>query len=540
MAKKINYTEPQDIDIDSIIINNYRKYINPIKVEETATTISKVGLLQAIMVRKSKKVKGKYDLVFGQTRLLAFKLLKLTTIPARITDATDAQLPLIQLIENIQREAVPVLDECERFSTLSGVMEIADIAAEIGMTPQYVYDRIHLKKLAQSVRLLLSDGHLSFSQALQFTKLKMAQQLELLERIRINVNYNDTVTEHRYIYKSVRDIKRIIEKDFVISLSSAVFDTACKKLIKNKPCTTCVFRSGANTQLFNDVLEDDKCFNPACFKDKTHNHLRAMEQEMIDAGKTVVRINTNLISDDSEFDNNNLDLKYMSELKIVPDNLQSTTETNTYGVVWVSHNQKLVAKVVKIYDDTETVQPTSGQVEKTVVDKKIDAKLINAKSRNNIKQNNAKKAFKNNLMAALGGKIGETIFTWIPLSLIKLSVYLRFGSMDIEDILMITSNQNWTNGAGKPVTEKDVSYYDDLKFIIQSNTDKFKEHDWPFLLALVSVVDIMNNKDLDLNSPETQIIYELYSELKIGSIADLKKEVETDFEIELTEIIINA
>lgn len=538
MSKKKPHLSSEiiQIPIDLIDVNNYRNVISQEKVEELALTIGRVGLLQAIIVRASRK-KGRYDLVFGERRLLATKHLGKTEIDARITTATDAQLPYMQLVENIQREDVSVMDECHRFHSMTKYMEVEDIAAEIGVSAQYVYDRMHLKRVIPAVVTLLTENHITFSHCLEFAKLtNPAMQKKLLERIRHNIIYNDATTEHRYYYKSVRETRRIIEKEFVVSLSTAIFDTEDRKLIKNKPCTTCPYRSGHNTKLFNNVESDDVCFSPGCFNDKTNRHLFNIESSLKAEGKEVVRINTNLINTEEDVAAYGELVPY-SSLNVAAEN--DETETNTYGLIVVSHQGKNIGKLVKILPDSNVLTadiPGPKPLSKT----EINSKVINTTARRNIRSNNAKIAFKNRVLADLADKIGTGIFEKIPLSLVKLILYQTLGAMDDDQRLSMLQQRRWTNN-GNQLTDADVfPMRNTWNEVFAYNTQSFTDIHWIQFLIMTLVYGVVTDADFNETNPNPEMvfIYELMREFGFSPVK-LKKDIESTFDVELPEIVIN-
>lgn len=100
-----------DIPIDQIITeNNPRKTFNDSTIRELAESISQYGLLQPIVVRKKA---GKYELINGERRFRAHKLLKRKTILAIVKNVEQidiSKLPEIKLVENLQREDLPESD----------------------------------------------------------------------------------------------------------------------------------------------------------------------------------------------------------------------------------------------------------------------------------------------------------------------------------------------------------------------------------------------------------------------------------------------
>lgn len=94
-----------EIPVDEILIeSNPRKTFNESTIKELAESISQYGLLQPVVVRKKA---GKYELINGERRFRAHKLLKKKTILAIVKNVEQidiSKLPEIKLVENLQRE----------------------------------------------------------------------------------------------------------------------------------------------------------------------------------------------------------------------------------------------------------------------------------------------------------------------------------------------------------------------------------------------------------------------------------------------------
>lgn len=104
-SENANQHQTIDIPMDQIFTeNNPRKTFNDASIRELADSISQYGLLQPIVVRKKA---GKYELINGERRYRAHKLLKSKTIPAVVKNVEQidiTKLPEIKLVENLQRE----------------------------------------------------------------------------------------------------------------------------------------------------------------------------------------------------------------------------------------------------------------------------------------------------------------------------------------------------------------------------------------------------------------------------------------------------
>jgi ParB family chromosome partitioning protein len=142
----------QELLLTSIVPNprQPRRDFDDAQVKELADSIRSEGLLQPIVVRK---VKDGYELIAGERRFRAFKLIGQKTITARILEASDASSAVLALIENLQRADLNAIDEALGFASLM---------RDFSLTQEAVADRLGKPRasIANSVRLLALDSEL--------------------------------------------------------------------------------------------------------------------------------------------------------------------------------------------------------------------------------------------------------------------------------------------------------------------------------------------------------------------------------------------
>ncbi|TGM03204.1 ParB/RepB/Spo0J family partition protein [Leptospira jelokensis] len=143
-----------DIPIDQIITeNNPRKTFNEASIRELADSISQYGLLQPIVVRKKA---GKYELINGERRYRAHKLLKSKTISAVVKNVEQidiTKLPEIKLVENLQREDLSEADLALSLQELKSRHKETNeqLAKRINKSAQWVKTKIaHAEILKES------------------------------------------------------------------------------------------------------------------------------------------------------------------------------------------------------------------------------------------------------------------------------------------------------------------------------------------------------------------------------------------------------
>ena len=142
----------QELLLTSIVPNprQPRRDFDDAQVKELADSIRSEGLMQPIVVRK---VKDGFELIAGERRFRAFKLIGEKTITARILEASDSSSAVLALIENLQRADLNAIDEALGFASLM---------RDFSLTQEAVADRLGKPRasIANSVRLLALDNEL--------------------------------------------------------------------------------------------------------------------------------------------------------------------------------------------------------------------------------------------------------------------------------------------------------------------------------------------------------------------------------------------
>jgi len=124
-------------------------------IRKLADTIREHGLLQPLVVRRVRGASG-YELVAGERRLRAVKLLGRKTVPAIIRIATDRDAAELALIENLMREGLDPVEEGRAFRALLNEGEsYRRLAKRIGKAVGYIQNRVRLLDMPADVRMLV-------------------------------------------------------------------------------------------------------------------------------------------------------------------------------------------------------------------------------------------------------------------------------------------------------------------------------------------------------------------------------------------------
>ena len=141
------------LDISQIVPNKFqpRNIFNDEKITELSESIKEHGVIQPIVVRKSGEI---YEIIAGERRYRASKVLQLTQIPAIVRTYDDKQSASIAIVENIQREDLTAIEEAiayRQLIDLHGVTQ-AVLAKQMGKSQSTVANKIRLLNLHATVQ----------------------------------------------------------------------------------------------------------------------------------------------------------------------------------------------------------------------------------------------------------------------------------------------------------------------------------------------------------------------------------------------------
>ena len=150
------------IQVDKIRPNPYqpRQFFEQAALEELASSIKEHGLMQPITVRV---IGDAYQLIAGERRLKATKLVGLTEIPSVITEVSNQDSAVLALIENLQREDLNFIEESQAYYDIMqdhGYTQ-QQLAKSIGKNQSTVANKLRLLKLSSEVIKLILENNLS-------------------------------------------------------------------------------------------------------------------------------------------------------------------------------------------------------------------------------------------------------------------------------------------------------------------------------------------------------------------------------------------
>ncbi|HNU07105.1 MAG TPA: ParB/RepB/Spo0J family partition protein [Pyrinomonadaceae bacterium] len=146
--------------------DNYRKTLNEASMRQLTASVKKHGVQEPIIVR-NRDNDGRYRVVAGQRRFLAAERAGLVTIPSIVREIADDEVLTIQIIENVQRENVPYMEEADAIRRLRDelALDASEIAKLISKSESYVFAMFRLTLMEPEAQMVCRAGKISKSVA---------------------------------------------------------------------------------------------------------------------------------------------------------------------------------------------------------------------------------------------------------------------------------------------------------------------------------------------------------------------------------------
>ena len=160
-----------------------RKNFDEEKLSELAENITRMGVLQPILVRPS-ETEGRYIIVAGERRWRAARIAGLSEIPAIVREFTEEESSQVALIENLQREDLSPIEEAKAYKRLKTVygMTQESISKVVGKSRSAVANSLRLLDLEPECVEALESGEITVGHAKALLmQTDREEQLKLLE-----------------------------------------------------------------------------------------------------------------------------------------------------------------------------------------------------------------------------------------------------------------------------------------------------------------------------------------------------------------------
>ena len=198
------------IKIDKIKINadQPRKYFDEKSLNELVQSIKEKGILQPITLKSIDN--GEFELIAGERRFRAAKILNLETVPAYVIKVdSEAEKLELALIENVQRNDLNVIEEAEAYSILKERYNLTheQIAQKIGKSRVEITRTMELIKLPDNIKQLLVEN--ANNSEFPFSRGHARTILALKDSIKIQSLFNRILKEKLSVRKTEELVKKI-------------------------------------------------------------------------------------------------------------------------------------------------------------------------------------------------------------------------------------------------------------------------------------------------------------------------------------------
>jgi ParB family chromosome partitioning protein len=175
-----------EIGLDLIDVNPYqpRTYFDEEALVELANSIKELGVIQPITVRKLDG--NKFQLVSGERRFRASKLIGNKKIPAYIRLANDQEMLEMALVENIQRKNLDPIEVALSYQRLIDEIQLTqeELSTRVGKKRSTVTNYLRLLKLDPILQTGMRDGFISMGHGRAMINIQNTEdQLAIYEKI---------------------------------------------------------------------------------------------------------------------------------------------------------------------------------------------------------------------------------------------------------------------------------------------------------------------------------------------------------------------
>lgn len=175
-----------EVELDLIFANpnQPRSFFDEESLTELATSIRELGVISPITLRQNEN--GTYQIIAGERRFRASKLIGMKTIPAYVKTAQDEQVMEMALIENIQREDLNAIEIALTFYRLMEEYKLTQerLSARVGKKRTTIANYLRLLRLPAEIQMGIKDKKIDMGHARAILGINdPSAQLKIYDRI---------------------------------------------------------------------------------------------------------------------------------------------------------------------------------------------------------------------------------------------------------------------------------------------------------------------------------------------------------------------
>ena len=204
-----------EIELEAIAVNPFqpRTNFNEEALRELASSIKELGVIQPITVRKLEG--NTFQLVSGERRFRASKLIGLNSIPAYVRLANDQEMLEMALVENIQRKDLDPIEVALSYRQLIEEVKLTQqqLSIRVGKNRSTVTNFLRLLKLDPIIQTGIRDGFLSMGHGRALINIQEeGVQLEVYQKI---IKDNLSVRQTEEMVKGIKEGHSVENKPVV-------------------------------------------------------------------------------------------------------------------------------------------------------------------------------------------------------------------------------------------------------------------------------------------------------------------------------------
>jgi len=210
-----------DLDIDAIEVNPFqpRTTFNEEALQELATSIKELGIIQPITVRKTGV--NKFQLISGERRFRASKIAGLKTIPAYVRLANDQESLEMALVENIQRQDLDPIEVALSYQRLIDEINLTQeqMSERVGKKRSTIANYLRLLKLDPIIQTGMKDGFISMGHGRAIINITdLSDQLDIYEQIltkKLSVRDTEKIVQQYKTNKTVTPVEPLVAPKYI-------------------------------------------------------------------------------------------------------------------------------------------------------------------------------------------------------------------------------------------------------------------------------------------------------------------------------------
>jgi len=205
-----------EILINKIIpnINQPRKSFDTQEMMNLAESIKENGILQPILVQKIDE--DKYEIITGERRFRAAKLLNLEFVPVIIKDFIKEKGFIASIIENIQRSDLTLIEEANAYLQLQSEFNLTqnEISHKVGKHRSHIANMLRIANLSDEIKNFIIEHDISIGIA----KILAGRQ-DVLELLKLCIKKSLTVRQLEEYIKTLNNKQSNKTKNFSHSMN---------------------------------------------------------------------------------------------------------------------------------------------------------------------------------------------------------------------------------------------------------------------------------------------------------------------------------